>query len=90
VKDGLGKRKLDGRRTPVNRMGMISFAGTKADCLVLNLSANGAGLALASDVALPLAFELEISGDRTRRHCVMVWRIERRLGVMFSPTGNSK
>ena len=86
----LGKEKLDGRRTPVNKLGMISFAGKKADCLVLNVSANGAGLALASDVALPLAFDLEISGDRTRRHCLMVWRIERRLGVMFNGTVNLK
>ena len=84
MRNELGKGKLDGRRTPVNKLGTISFAGKKAECLVLNLSANGAGLALASDVALPLAFDLEIAGERQRRHCLMVWRIERRLGVMFS------
>ena len=61
----------------------------KADCLVLNLSANGAGIALAGDVALPLAFDLEIAGETFRRHCLLVWRIERRLGVTFGISCNS-
>jgi hypothetical protein len=80
----VGKGKLDGRRTTVNKLGTISFADAKADCLVLNISTNGAGLALATDVVLPLAFDLEIAGEHLRRHCLTAWRIGRQLGVMFS------
>ena len=83
MRNELGKGKLDSARLPVNSSGTISFSSQKADCLVLNLSANGAGLALASDVALPLAFDLEISNEKIRRRCLVVWRIERRLGVWF-------
>jgi hypothetical protein len=83
VRTELGKGKLDGSRLPVNKSGTISFGSQKVDCLVLNLSANGAGLTLTSEAVLPLAFDLEISDEKIRRRCLVVWRIERRLGVWF-------
>ncbi|NEV00976.1 hypothetical protein FNJ47_35565 [Bradyrhizobium sp. UFLA 03-164] len=65
------------------KRGTIFFRDTSADCLVLNISIGGAGLAVESDAAIPVAFDLEIESEPIRRHCILVWRLERRLGVTF-------
>jgi len=65
------------------KRGTIFFRDTSVGCLVLNISTGGAGLAVENDVAVPFAFDLEIESEPIRRHCVVVWRLERRLGVTF-------
>ena len=65
------------------KRGTIFFRNTSVECLVLNISTGGAGLAVESDAALPFAFDLEIESEPIRRHCILVWRVERRLGVTF-------
>ncbi|QOZ28280.1 PilZ domain-containing protein [Bradyrhizobium sp. CCBAU 51753] len=65
------------------KRGTIYFRDSSLGCLVLNISTGGAGLAVESDVAIPLAFELEIESEPIRRRCVVAWRLERRLGVTF-------
>ena len=65
------------------KRGTIFFRNTSVGCLVLNISTGGAGLAVESDVAIPFAFELEIESEPIRRHCILAWRLERRLGVTF-------
>ncbi|WP_244067082.1 PilZ domain-containing protein [Bradyrhizobium sp. Ce-3] len=75
--------KTDSQRTPLMKRGTIFFRNTSVDCVVLNISTGGAGLAVESDVAVPFAFDLEIESEPIRRHCILVWRLERRLGVTF-------
>lgn len=75
--------KTDSQRTILMKRGTIFFRNSSVDCLVLNISTGGAGLALESDVAVPLAFELEIESEPIRRRCVVAWRLERRFGVTF-------
>ncbi|MGY3529554.1 MULTISPECIES: PilZ domain-containing protein [Bradyrhizobium] len=75
--------KIDSQRTVLMKRGTIFFRNTSVGCLVLNISTGGAGLAVESDVALPFAFDLEIESEPIRRHCIQVWRLERRLGVTF-------
>lgn len=75
--------KIDSQRTVLMKRGTIFFRNTRVGCLVLNISTGGAGLAVESDVALPFAFDLEIESEPIRRHCILVWRLERRLGVTF-------
>ncbi|MBR0870503.1 PilZ domain-containing protein [Bradyrhizobium tropiciagri] len=65
------------------KRGTIFFRNTSVECLVLNISTGGAGLALESDIAVPFAFDLEIESEPMRRRCTMAWRVERRLGVTF-------
>ncbi len=77
------KYKTDSQRTILMKRGTLFFRDTSAGCLVLNISTAGAGLALESDVAIPFAFDLEIESEPIRRHCILVWRLERRLGVTF-------
>ncbi|WP_244468635.1 hypothetical protein [Bradyrhizobium elkanii] len=77
------KYKTDSQRTILMKRGTLFFRDTSVGCLVLNISTAGAGLAVESDVAIPFAFDLEIESEPIRRHCILVWRLERRLGVTF-------
>lgn len=75
--------KVDSQRTVLMKPGTVFFRDSSVGCVVLNISAGGAGLAVESDAALPVAFDLEIESEPIRRHCVVVWRLERRIGVRF-------
>ena len=75
--------KIDSQRTVLMKRGTIFYRNTSVGCLVLNISTGGAGLAVESDVAIPFAFDLEIESEPIRRHCILAWRLERRLGVTF-------
>ena len=75
------KRMAPRRR--VFKSGAIAFNGGRIDCIVRNLSANGAGLDVANPVGLPASFTLMIATDRFARRCHPVWRSEKRIGVAF-------
>jgi len=79
----LKRYKTDSHRTILMKRGTIHFRDTSVGCLVLNISTGGAGLVVESDAVIPFAFDLEIESEPIRRHCVVVWRLERRLGVTF-------
>lgn len=79
----LKKFKKDSRRTILMKGGTIFFRDISLGCVVLNLSAGGAGLVVDGDAALPFAFDLIIDGEPFRRRCLVVWRIDRRVGVTF-------
>jgi len=79
----LKRFKKDSRRTILMKPGTVSFKSNKLGCLVLNISSGGAGLVIESDVPLPFVFDLAIDGAPGRRRCLVVWRIERRVGVSF-------
>jgi hypothetical protein len=83
VNTRLKRYKTDSQRSVLMKRGTIFFRETSVGCLVLNISSGGAGIAVESDVAVPFAFDLEIEGEPIRRRCVVVWRLERRLGVTF-------
>ncbi|WP_244485576.1 hypothetical protein [Bradyrhizobium tropiciagri] len=75
--------KTDSQRMALMKRGTILFRNASVGCLVLNISTGGAGLAVESDTALPFAFDLEIESEPIRRHYILAWRLERRLGVTF-------
>jgi hypothetical protein len=77
------------RKNPRNRTykaAEISFAGrnTAIDCVVKNVSDGGAGLDVASPIGIPDEFDLVMTGDHTTRHCWVVWRKAKKIGVRFS------
>jgi hypothetical protein len=83
MRNALKDYKHDSRRKIVLKPGLISFQDTSISCFVLNISTGGAGLVLESDFALPSAFDLEISGERIHHRCLLVWRNDRQIGVVF-------
>ncbi|AUD00202.1 pilus assembly protein PilZ [Bradyrhizobium sp. UASWS1016] len=75
--------KRTASRHRVFKAGKIAFDGGVIDCTVRNLSKTGAALEVESPVGIPHKFTVVIESDRIRRGCHVVWRKERRIGVMF-------
>jgi hypothetical protein len=67
------------------KAGTIAFNGSGIDCVVRNISADGAALEVESQVGIPSEFDLVISTERSREFCRVLWRTAKRLGVVFQP-----
>jgi len=70
-------------RQEVLQAGTISFQGSDIDCTVHNISIGGANLEVKGDSKIPDSFRLLIDPGFGNRHCHVVWRNERRIGVAF-------
>jgi hypothetical protein len=72
-------------RTSTNQRGVIKFgaAGTELACTVHDLTMGGAGLSVGTSFGVPQVFRLTIDGQPNTRHCRVVWREGKRLGVLF-------
>jgi len=74
------------RNAPRNRVliaGTVEFAGSSVSCMVRNISATGAALDVGSSVGIPEQFTLRLPTDGQRLPCQVLWRKERRVGVVF-------
>jgi hypothetical protein len=54
------------------------------ECVVRNLSENGAKLTFGETSAIPAAFELKIAGDERMREAHVRWRSPDSIGVSFA------
>jgi len=77
------------RRAPRSRTllgGIIAFNGRRStlDCQIRNLSDGGALMMISDAVALPQAFELEITSRQRQYSARAVWRSGERVGVVFT------
>lgn len=70
------------RRKTVLKAATIEFEGG-IGCIVRNMSDTGAGIDVANPSSLPIEFDLRIEGDNVRRYCAIVWRGQKRVGVVF-------
>jgi hypothetical protein len=70
-------------RQRVLKAGTIEFGGSKIDCLIRNISATGAAIEVKSPLWFPDTFVLVTTADGGSRHCHIVWRREKRIGVAF-------
>ena len=79
--------RMDDRRLEprlrVFKAGMIEFGGAGIDCTMRNISASGASLEVASPVGIPHEISLSVPTRQLRRHGYIVWRKERKVGVVF-------
>jgi hypothetical protein len=76
------KRAISRRR--VFKLGTLAFhEGGSLDCMVRNMSSNGARIDIASPADLPTSFTLVIEADRFMRECRAVWRSDQHVGVAF-------
>jgi hypothetical protein len=76
----------DGRKAPRHRVlkaGTIAFGGGGITCTARNLSDTGAALDVTSPVGIPDSFTLVLDTETTRRPCRVVWRREKRIGIVF-------
>ncbi len=70
-------------RHEVLQAGTISFRGSAVDCTIHNISIGGANLEVEHDLKIPDSFRLLIDPEFGNRHCHVVWRNERRIGIAF-------
>ena len=77
---------IERRAAPRQRVfkgGFIAFEGIQIDCIVRNISQNGALIDFNADFELPTDFRLTIASDRLIRKCRPVWSKEKKVGVAF-------
>ena len=67
------------------RAGKIVFNNKSSviDCMVRNLSREGACLLVSSVIGVPPTFDLVIDGGGASRPCKMVWNDRNRIGIEF-------
>ena len=70
-------------RRRVLKAGSIEFGGGAIDCTVRNFSETGAALEVVTPLFIPDRFTLFILSDQFKRPCHIVWRKEKRIGVVF-------
>ena len=70
-------------RRRVLKAGSISFGGGAIDCTVRNISDTGAALEVVTPLFIPDRFDLIVPSDGLVRPCHVVWRKERRIGIVF-------
>jgi hypothetical protein len=75
--------KRDQRRRRVLKAGTITFNGSGIDCVVRNVSTTGAALEVESQLGIPSSFHLVIASELFSERCRVLWRKEKRLGVVF-------
>jgi hypothetical protein len=74
-------------RQRVFKAGTIEFDGCDVDCTVRNMSATGAALDVGSSVGIPHEVTLRIMSGHVNQPCYIVWRKEKRIGVVFAVRG---
>jgi hypothetical protein len=70
-------RTLLGARIAFGHMAMTM------DCVVRDMTPDGARLRLPSTLGVPSAFQLLLDRHDRPRHCTVIWRSEAELGVAF-------
>ena len=80
----MAKHRMDLRKRTY-KAARISFNKRSAtiDCVVKNLSAQGACLQVASPIGIPEFFDLVFDSDDSIRPCQVVWRNLKQIGVEF-------
>ncbi|WP_245313084.1 PilZ domain-containing protein [Bradyrhizobium macuxiense] len=74
------QRRAAARRR-VLKSGAIEFGSEAIPCTVRSLSAEGAGIEVNSPLWFPDRFVLAVDGER--HECRVVWKKERRVGLVF-------
>jgi hypothetical protein len=70
-------------RTRMLKAAKLFGQACTADCVVQDISADGARLVLFSTESIPGTFDLSFDGARTLRFCRVVWRSPMEIGVQF-------
>jgi hypothetical protein len=71
-------------RKRVLRAGIIDLgAGGAIACSVKNISETGAALEVNTPLFIPDRFKLIVETEELNRPCQIIWRKERRMGVIF-------
>lgn len=78
------EERRSAQRQRVFKAGTIEFDGNGVDCTIRNRSPIGAALEVASPLGIPHEITLNIASSNERQNCRIVWRKEKRIGVVFA------
>ena len=85
------KQRDQRRELQIDAIIVDMAGGVIGPCKMANVSVGGAKLILLGSVEPPNKFDILLTADGTvRRHCEIVWRSERDIGVRFVPSGPVK
>jgi diguanylate cyclase (GGDEF)-like protein len=77
------RRRAARSRTLLEGKILLNDRRSVIDCVVRNLSEQGACLQVASVVGIPPTFDLQIDHEPATRPCVAVWHAQSRIGIEF-------
>jgi diguanylate cyclase (GGDEF)-like protein len=77
------RRRFARNRTLLEGKILLNDRRSVIDCVVRNLSEDGACLQVASVVGIPPTFDLQIDHEPATRPCVAVWHAQSRIGIEF-------
>jgi PilZ domain-containing protein len=82
------EERRESHRSRTLRGGKVLFNDRRSvlDCMIRNVSPEGACLQVESLVGVPPDFELLIDGEEAPRPCRLVWQSHDRAGVEFGPS----
>lgn len=80
----LGLHKRTGRRMKRDLRSLVLIDGfARRDCRILNISADGAKLAIDGKTGLPRQFDIAFAPSISARPCELVWRNGSMAGIKF-------
>jgi hypothetical protein len=79
------KNRRGAERIPVGKSGVIWCPASrkKTPCIVQDISETGARIRVDDVVRTPANFQLIIASEDLRIDCIVVWRSETEIGVIF-------
>ncbi len=84
VASGVERRQQPRQRALKGALIVFGQMAQSFDCMVRNLTTEGAKLTVASTLGMPEEFFLFIANDHRRAPVRVIWRTEREAGVTFT------
>jgi hypothetical protein len=84
------RRAFQRTRTYLGAQVVFNNRFSTVDCLVRNLSGDGAKLTFAGTALIPRTIDVLIRNDGESRHAKIIWRTESAAGVEFVQAGRDK
>jgi hypothetical protein len=71
-------------RTEINEPAYVSSGGSVMNCMVRNMSVEGAAIDVQNPAFVPPHFRLVMASDSTVHECRIAWIQKNRIGVTFA------
>jgi hypothetical protein len=71
-------------RTEINEPAYVSSGGSVMNCMVRNMSVEGAAIDVENPAFVPPHFRLVMASDSTVHECRIAWIQKNRIGVTFA------
>jgi hypothetical protein len=77
------EEKRKHQRSEINEPAYVSAGGSVMNCVVRNISPEGAAIDIQDPAFVPARFRLVMSEGAVVRECQIVWLKDKRIGITF-------